>query len=80
MELLNHLAFGFSVAFSLQNIAYCFIGAVRETAIEGVAPPEAANNAAAHASFMPALTLGIPGSPSSGANPHRSSSVTCSHR
>ncbi|MFM9967816.1 MAG: tripartite tricarboxylate transporter permease, partial [Burkholderiales bacterium] len=31
-------------------------------AVEGVAGPEAANNAAAQTSFIPALTLGIPGS------------------
>ena len=31
-------------------------------AIEGVAAPEAANNAAAQTSFIPTLTLGIPGS------------------
>jgi TctA family transporter len=31
-------------------------------AIEGVASPEAANNAAAQTSFIPTLTLGIPGS------------------
>jgi putative tricarboxylic transport membrane protein len=31
-------------------------------AIEGVAAPEAANNAAAQGSFIPTLTLGIPGS------------------
>jgi len=31
-------------------------------AIEGVAAPEAANNAAANASFIPTLALGIPGS------------------
>src|SRR5690606_879592 len=31
-------------------------------AIEGVAAPEAANNAAAQASFIPTLTLGLPGS------------------
>src|SRR5690606_22858648 len=31
-------------------------------AIEGVAGPEAANNAAAQCSFVPTLTLGIPGS------------------
>jgi putative tricarboxylic transport membrane protein len=30
-------------------------------AIEGVAAPEAANNAAAQASFIPTLTLGVPG-------------------
>ena len=30
-------------------------------AIEGVAAPEAANNAAANANFVPTLTLGIPG-------------------
>jgi len=33
-------------------------------AIEGVAGPEAANNGAASASFIPLLTLGIPGNPS----------------
>jgi len=33
-------------------------------AIEGVAAPEAANNAAAQCAFIPTLTLGIPGSPS----------------
>jgi TctA family transporter len=33
-----------------------------EGAIEGVAAPEAANNAAAQTSFIPTLTLGIPGS------------------
>lgn len=32
-------------------------------AIEGVAGPESANNAAASASFIPMLTLGIPGNP-----------------
>lgn len=32
-------------------------------AVEGVAAPEAANNAAAQTSFIPTLTLGIPGSP-----------------
>lgn len=32
-------------------------------AIEGVVVPEAANNAAAQTSFIPTLTLGIPGSP-----------------
>ncbi|MGV6874542.1 tripartite tricarboxylate transporter permease [Pseudochelatococcus sp. B33] len=32
-------------------------------AIEGVASPEAANNAAAQTAFVPTLTLGIPGSP-----------------
>ncbi len=32
-------------------------------AIEGVAGPEAANNAAAQISFVPLLTLGIPGNP-----------------
>src|SRR5690606_20181324 len=31
-------------------------------AIEGVAGPETANNAAAQTSFIPTLTLGIPGS------------------
>jgi len=32
-------------------------------AVEGVAGPEAANNAAAQTAFIPALTLGIPGNP-----------------
>jgi putative tricarboxylic transport membrane protein len=32
-------------------------------AIEGVAGPESANNSAASASFIPMLTLGIPGNP-----------------
>ncbi len=32
-------------------------------ALEGVASPESANNAAASASFIPMLTLGIPGNP-----------------
>ncbi len=32
-------------------------------AIEGVAAPESANNAAASASFIPMMTLGIPGNP-----------------
>ncbi len=32
-------------------------------AIEGVAAPEAANNAAVQAAFIPTLTLGIPGTP-----------------
>ncbi|AMY68265.1 tripartite tricarboxylate transporter permease [Frigidibacter albus] len=32
-------------------------------AIEGVVAPESANNAAAQTSFIPSLTLGIPGSP-----------------
>ena len=34
-----------------------------EGAIEGVAGPESANNAAASASFIPMMTLGIPGNP-----------------
>jgi putative tricarboxylic transport membrane protein len=34
-----------------------------EGAIQGVAGPEAANNAAAQTSFIPMLTLGIPGNP-----------------
>ena len=32
-------------------------------AIEGVAAPESANNAGAQSSFIPMLTLGIPGNP-----------------
>ncbi|WP_029048673.1 tripartite tricarboxylate transporter permease [Cupriavidus sp. amp6] len=34
-----------------------------EGAVEGVAGPEAANNAAAQTSFIPLLTLGVPGNP-----------------
>lgn len=34
-----------------------------EGAIEGVAAPEAANNAAVQTSFIPTLTLGVPGTP-----------------
>ena len=37
MELFNHLIFGFSVAFSLQNLIYCFIGVLVGTLI-GVLP------------------------------------------
>ena len=37
---------------------------VRKGAIEGVAAPELANNAGAHTSFIPMLTLGIPSTPS----------------
>jgi len=37
MEFLNHLAFGFGVAFSLQNLAYCFAGVALGTLI-GVLP------------------------------------------
>ncbi len=36
---------------------------VGDGAIEGVAGPEAANNAAAQTSFIPMLTLGLPGNP-----------------
>ena len=37
MEILNHLAFGFGVAFSLENLAYCFAGVALGTLI-GVLP------------------------------------------
>ena len=37
MELFNHLIFGFSVALSLQNLLYCFIGVLVGTLI-GVLP------------------------------------------
>jgi len=37
MDLLNNLIFGFGVAFSLQNLAYCFIGVLLGTLI-GVLP------------------------------------------
>jgi putative tricarboxylic transport membrane protein len=38
-------------------------GKFGQGALEGVAGPESANNAAASASFIPMLTLGIPGNP-----------------
>ncbi len=37
MDILNNLVFGFTVAFSLQNLAYCFIGVLLGTLI-GVLP------------------------------------------
>jgi putative tricarboxylic transport membrane protein len=37
MELFGHLAFGFGVAFSLENLAYCLLGALVGTLI-GVLP------------------------------------------
>jgi TctA family transporter len=37
MEMLNHLQLGFSVAFTLQNLTYCFIGVLLGTVI-GVLP------------------------------------------
>ena len=40
-------------------------------AIEGVAAPEAANNAGAQTSFIPLLTLGIPGNADDGADDRR---------
>ncbi len=40
-------------------------------AIEGVAAPEAANNAGAQTSFIPMLTLGIPVEPGDGADDRR---------
>jgi putative tricarboxylic transport membrane protein len=40
-------------------------------AIEGVAGPESANNAGAQTSFIPMLTLGIPGQPGDGADDRR---------
>ena len=40
-------------------------------AIEGVAAPESANNAAAQTSFIPLLTLGIPPNPGDGADGRR---------
>ena len=37
MELIDHLALGFSTAFSLSNLLYCFLGVLLGTAI-GVLP------------------------------------------
>ena len=47
-------------AYALEKKPLQAPGAVRHGAIEGVAGPETANNAAATSSFIPLLTLGIP--------------------
>lgn len=54
--LASFMAYGAEKSFSK------FRKEVGNGAVEGVAAPEAANNAAANASFIPTLSLGIPGS------------------
>ncbi len=56
MELLDHLALGFSVAFSLQNLMYCFIGCLLGTLI-GVLP--GLGPVATIAMLLP-ITFGLP--------------------
>lgn len=51
------------VAYAVEKKASPHPETFGEGAIEGVAGPESANNAAASASFIPMLTLGIPGNP-----------------
>jgi TctA family transporter len=50
-------------AYSLEKKASRHSAEFGKGAIEGVAGPEAANNAGAQASFIPMLTLGIPSNP-----------------
>jgi len=49
-------------AYSLEKKVSKYSDEFGKGAIEGVAGPESANNAAAQTSFIPTLTLGIPGS------------------
>ncbi len=51
------------VAYAVEKKASASPEQFGQGVIEGVAAPEAANNAAASASFIPMLTLGIPGNP-----------------
>lgn len=51
------------IAYILEQRVSKHAGELGKGAIEGVAAPEAANNAAAQTSFVPLLTLGIPGNP-----------------
>src|SRR5699024_99625 len=50
------------VAYGVEKQVSRFRKQIGTGAREGVAAPEAANNAAANASFIPTLALGIPGS------------------
>jgi TctA family transporter len=50
-------------AYTLEKKVSRFAGEFGRGAIEGVAAPEAANNAGAQTSFIPLLTLGIPSNP-----------------
>ncbi|MFD1627322.1 tripartite tricarboxylate transporter permease [Azospirillum griseum] len=56
MDMINHLALGFSVALSLQNLGYCFIGVLLGTAI-GVLP--GLGPVATIAMLLP-ITFGLP--------------------
>lgn len=51
------------LSYSLEKKVSRFRHLMGKGAIEGVAGPESANNAAAQTAFIPTLTLGIPGSP-----------------
>lgn len=51
------------LSYSFEKKVSKFRHLMGQGAIEGVAAPEAANNAAAQTAFIPTLTLGIPGSP-----------------
>jgi putative tricarboxylic transport membrane protein len=50
-------------SYTLEKRVSRFRHMIGKGAIEGVAGPEAANNAAAQTAFIPSLTLGVPGSP-----------------
>jgi putative tricarboxylic transport membrane protein len=50
-------------SYSLEKRVARFRHLMGRGAIEGVAGPESANNAAAQTAFIPTLTLGVPGSP-----------------
>lgn len=50
------------IAYSVDKRVSRYRGEFGSGAIEGVAAPEAANNAAAQTAFVPTLTLGVPGS------------------
>ncbi|MGA0542138.1 tripartite tricarboxylate transporter permease [Neotabrizicola sp. VNH66] len=51
------------ISYSVEKRVSRHPGEFGKGAIEGVAGPESANNAAAQTAFIPTLTLGIPGSP-----------------
>ena len=52
------------VAYAIEKKVSRYPGEFGKGAIEGVASPESANNAASQSSFIPLLTLGIPGNAS----------------
>jgi putative tricarboxylic transport membrane protein len=57
------LAIASFLSYSLEKKVSRFSHLMGKGAIEGVAGPEAANNAAAQTAFIPTLTLGIPATP-----------------